>query len=324
MEWRRLKAALLTAGGVRVEGAPIDRYTSSSAAGPGSGGAGSFFFSDGIHRVRLTRTQESPIVLVHQGDGDVNISWRGAVIPGRLEDVGLHCPRQAYITVTGSCIFQCRYCPVPSLKGRRKTPGEVIAMIEAVADRIDAISLTSGVLSTCDEEEEYICTAILPQLRRFDLPIGVSIYPTEKTPARLHALGVAEVKFNLETATPELFALNCPGLDRKVIWRALTDSVARFGRGHVFSNLIVGLGETDQEIQVCIDELTRAGVIPCLRPLNPVAGLTGATRPSPDRLLGLAAYHARALELEHLDPTKALTMCTACTGCDLVPGRDTR
>jgi biotin synthase-related radical SAM superfamily protein len=322
MEWTRLKAELLTAGGVRVEGEPIDRFTSSSAAGPGAGGSGSVFFSDGTHRIRLGLNQKSTITLIHQGNGDACLHRGDEIITGRIEEIGLHCPRQAYITVTGSCSFQCRYCPVPSLRGRRKTTGEVVAMIEAVADRIDAISITSGVLSTCEEEENYICTTILPQLQRFHLPIGVSIYPTERTPGRLHALGIAEVKFNIETATDELFSENCPGLERSAIKKALTDSVPLFGRGRVFSNLIVGLGESDEEIYACIDELTRAGVIPCLRPLNPVAGLTGEGRPSPERLLRLADYHALALEREHLDPNLALTMCTACTGCDLVPGRD--
>lgn len=322
MEWNQLKAELLASGGVRVEGAPIDRYTSSSAAGPGAGGRGSVFFSDGTHRVRLGLNPESSIALFHQGNGEAHLCRGDEVITGRLEPIGLHCPRQAYITVTGSCIHQCRYCPVPTLQGRRKTPDEVVGMIEAGADQIDAISITSGVLSTCEEEEQYICTEILPALQRFHLPIGVSIYPTAGTPARLQALGVAEVKFNIETATPELFSKNCPGLSRDAIWDALHDSIPRFGRGHVFSNLIVGLGESDQEICDCIDQLTAAGVIPCLRPLNPTAGLKGAERPTPARLLRLATYHATALEREHLDARLALTMCTACTGCDLVPGRD--
>lgn len=322
MEWNQLKAELLASGGIRVEGAPIDQYTSSSSAGPGAGGRGSIFFTDGTHRVRLSLNPKSLVTLVHHGDGEALLCRGDEEITGRLESIGLHCPRQAYITVTGSCIHQCRYCPVPALKGRRKAPEEVVGLVGSVADQIDAISITSGVLTTCEEEEHYICTEILPPLERFRIPIGVSIYPTESTPARLQALGVAEVKFNIETATRELFSLNCPGLSRDAIWEALIDSVPRFGRGHVFSNLIIGLGESDQEVCACIDRLTAAGVVPCLRPLNPTAGLNGAERPTPERLLILASHHALALEREHLDPKRALTMCTACTGCDLVPGRD--
>ena len=35
-----------------------------------------------------------------------------------------------------------------------------------------------------------------------------------------------------------------------------------------------------------------------------------------------SAWRERALEEAGLDTREALTMCTSCTGCDLVPGRD--
>ncbi|WP_243671165.1 radical SAM protein, partial [Methanoculleus chikugoensis] len=70
----------------------------------------------------------------------------GEVVAGRLEPAALHCPpRQAYITVSGTCIFRCRYCPVPDLPGRRKGVDEIVRMVESVADRVDGISITSGV-----------------------------------------------------------------------------------------------------------------------------------------------------------------------------------
>ena len=62
-----------------------------------------------------------------------------------------------------------------------------------------------ALLGSIEEEEAYVCE-VIRHLAFFDLPIGVSIYPTEKTPDKLIALGVAEVKFNIEAATPELFA----------------------------------------------------------------------------------------------------------------------
>ena len=86
-------------------------------------------------------------------------------------------------------------------------------------------------------------------LRPFSLPIGVSIYPLPETPARLHALGVAEVKFNLEAATPEIFSQMCPGLSWEGVWEALRRYVQLFGRGRVYSNVIVGLGETDEDLE---------------------------------------------------------------------------
>ncbi|MDN7025291.1 radical SAM protein [Methanoculleus sp. FWC-SCC1] len=321
MDWRRLKAALLEQGSVRLAGEDADAYISRSAAGPSAGSAGSVFFAVGNRRVRLGIDPASPVTLVHDGGGVATLALGGERVWGRLEQAALHCPRQAYITVTGACIFGCRYCPVPSLAGRRKSVGEIARLVESVKGRIDAVSITSGVASTVEEEEEYVLE-VVRALRQFDLPIGVAIYPTPDSPRRLHDLGVVEVKFNLETATPALFAEICPGLDRDAVWEALRQSVALFGRGRVFSNVIVGLGETDEEIGQCIDELAWIGVIPVIRPLSPAADLADLPRPSAERLLGIFDLHKQALQRAGLHPEEALTMCSACTACDLVPGRD--
>ena len=62
--------------------------------------------------------------------------------------------------------------------------------------------------------------------------------------------------------------------------------------------------------------------IAVLRPLTPAGSLADRSRPSADRLLRLYKIHERILNGAGLDPGRALTMCAACTGCDLVPGRD--
>jgi biotin synthase-related radical SAM superfamily protein len=196
-----------------------------------------------------------------------------------------------------------------------------MGMIESVRHRITAISITSGVLQTIDEEESYVLE-VIKHLLAYNLPIGVSIYPTDQTPDRLKALGVTEVKFNIEAATPTIFAQQCPGLDYEQLWRVLDRSVELFGKGRVFSNVIIGLGETDGEMEACIKRLTSHGIIPVLRPLNPAAELNGTLRPSAERLKKIYGIHTRELAKAGLDPKEALTMCTNCTGCDLVPGRD--
>ncbi|HOI13873.1 MAG TPA: radical SAM protein [Methanoculleus sp.] len=323
MEWVRLKARVLETGSARLSGEPADEYVSRSAAGPSAGTSGSLFFSiGGGRRVRTGIDGRSPLEIVHRGGGAADLLIDGDVVSGRLEPAALHCPRQAYITVSGMCIFHCRYCPVPGLPGRRKEIAEIVRMVESVADRIDAISITSGVASSIEEEEAYVLE-VVAALRPFGLPIGVSIYPCPETPARLHALGVAEVKFNIEAATPELFSEVCPGLSWEGIRESLSSSVALFGRGRVYSNVIVGLGETDDDLERVMEDLAAIGVIPVLRPLTPAASLAGMPRPSAERLLSLCEVHKKILRRAGLDPRRALTMCAACTGCDLVPGRDT-
>ena len=321
MHWKELKAELLAVGSAHLTGEPADEYIARSAAGPGAGGAGSVFFAVGTHRVKFGLNPKSSIEIIHRGGGIADVYYGEHLISGKLLQPGCHCPDQAFITVTGSCIFKCRYCPVPLQGGKRKTIDEIMKMVESVRHRVSAISLTSGVLSSIDEEEDYVLD-VVKHLRFFDLPLGVSIYPTDQTPDRLKKLGVTEVKFNLEAATPELFATMCPGLNYDQIWRALDRSVQLFGRGRVFSNVLVGLGETDEDLENCIRKLTAHGVIPVLRPLNPVAGMTGSLRPSADRLNRVFSMHERALTEAKLDARGALTMCTNCAGCDLVPGKD--
>ena len=316
-----LKARLLEAGAARLEGEPADGYISASTAGPGARGPGSVFFSHGGRRVRLAIDPESSIRVMHRGGGEAVLSVDGKEISGILEKIALHCPRQAYITISSGCIFSCRYCEVPGHPPRRKSVDEIVAMVEGVADRIDAISLTSGVMGSVEEEERYVLD-VVQKLGKFGIPIGVSIYPTNESAERLCALGVREVKFNVETATDALFEKMCPGLSRDDIWRALAQSVPLFGKNRVFSNLIIGLGETDEQVEECIHDLTRMGVIPVVRPLSPAAGCRGYRRPSKERILSINRIHAEALCEAGLDPGAALTMCVACTGCDLVPGRD--
>jgi biotin synthase-related radical SAM superfamily protein len=321
MQWKELKASLLSHGSVKLTGEPAENYFAHSAAGPGAGGCGAVFFASGTHRVKLSINPVSPIEIVHYGNGAADLLFEGLRVRGNIIESGFHCPEQAFITVTGSCIFKCRYCNVPRLSRQRKSIPEIIRMVESVKDRISAISITSGVQSSVEEEESYVMD-VIRKLTRFNLPIGVAIYPTEETPDRLRALGVAEVKFNLEAATPALFETMCPGLDYDILWWVLDRSVRLFGKNRVFSNVIIGLGESDEEMKACIDKLASRGVIPVLRPLNPVAEMTATPRPSAERIQKIFSLHSQALIAADLDPRKALTMCTNCCGCDLVPGRD--
>ena len=321
MQWKELKARLLAAGSVSLNGEPAEQFIARSAAGPGAGGGGAVFFAMGSHRVKLALDPLSTIEIAHRGNGTADLYFEGNLITGRLLEPGFHCPDQAFITVTGSCIFGCRYCSVPKVSGRRKSIEEIMGMVESVRRRIHAISITSGVQESIEEEEAYVLE-VVKHLMVFGLPMGVSIYPTEKTPDHLKELGVVEVKFNLEAATPELFLKMCPGLDYDLLWQVLDRSVRLFGKNRVFSNVIIGLGETDAEMEACIRKLTTHGVIPVLRPLNPVAELVGTPRPSAERLDHIFVVHRESLAAAGLDAHLAHTMCTNCTGCDLVPGRD--
>ena len=111
---------------------------------------------------------------------------------------------------------------------------------------------------------------------------SVSQFTLKRTPFRLKSAGVSEVKFNLETATDHLFSVMCPGLSRVRHCRPC-DAVPLFGRNHVFSNIILGLGESDEEMAGCIENLCQNGIIPVIRPLTP-GDLADFQPPEPSRI----------------------------------------
>ncbi|MDR2855748.1 MAG: radical SAM protein [Methanomicrobiales archaeon] len=325
--WINTKADLLAAGTAQISGASWHQFVSQSIAGPGAGGDGAVFLNYHGHRVKLSLSKTGSVLLSHRGGGVVSFTLHNEQHIAKLEPASLHCPEQAYITISGSCIFSCKYCNVPSLAGRRKSNDEIVHMIQKQQEygSVRAISLTSGIMHSVEEEEENTVSVVTRLRDEFpELPIGVSIYPTEKSAMRLYEAGACEVKFNLEAATADILAKFCPESNRDVLLFALAASVPLFGKGHVFSNVILGLGESDQEMEACIYELCDLGVIPIIRPLSPHAELEaeGYHRPDSKRLLAMHEIMTKALGSAELDPSLCKTMCPRCGGCDLVVGRD--
>ena len=317
------KARLIAVGTVRLE--EPQQEGRASTAGPGAGGQ-SIFFQSGPHMVRLSVTADSPLRLESRPDGAAIVQDGREVACGRLVPPLLHCPGQAYLTVSERCIYDCKFCAVPRLKGGIKSQETVIQMVEEAAKTgsMQAISLTSGVENSPEQEGEKVA-AMVRELRRFGVPIGVSICPYPGVNRLLREAGAAEVKYNLECADRELFRRVCPGMSYQEIMDALVEAVEVFGKNHVFSNIIMGLGESDEVLRRTIDDLTKKGIIPVLRVVYPHplrADEAVMERPSTERLLDLARYLKEALEKNSLDGTAALTGCYRCTGCDLIPGRD--
>lgn len=317
------KALLLSVGTVQLAGPRAGGRA--STAGPGAGGQ-SIFFQFGSHLVRLSVAESSPLHLVSREEGVAIVKDGREIACGQLAQPLLHCPEQAYITVSERCIFDCKFCAVPKLKGGIKSHQTVLQMVDEAArtGHLQAISLTSGVEVSPFAEAERVA-GIVADLKRFGVPVGVSISPFPGVNQILKDAGTDEVKYNLECVDPELFLRVCPGISFQEIIDALQEAVGVFGKNRVFTNIIVGLGESDDLLRRSIDELTGMGVIPVLRAVFPHplrAGETWMQRPSAERLLELARYLKRALEKSGLDGAAAFTGCYRCTGCDLTPGRD--
>jgi biotin synthase-related radical SAM superfamily protein len=296
-----------------------------STSGPGAGGQSIFFWS-GERMVRLSVASGSPLRLDWRDEGVAILRGDEVIARGELVEPLSHCPEQAYITISERCIYDCKFCAVPKLMGGVKPLDEILGIVEAAksSGRLKAISLTSGV-EVSPENEAIRAAAVTRALRKFEVPIGVSICPTPGSSELLMKAGASEVKYNIETLDQELFKRVCPGMSLEGIMDGLRDGVRWFGRGKVFSNVIVGLGESDNVLRSGIDELVEMGVLPVLRAVYPHplrVGEAEMTRPSAERLLALANHLQRAMDKQGLRGDSAETMCYRCTGCDLVPHRD--
>ncbi|HWQ67145.1 MAG TPA: radical SAM protein [Methanospirillum sp.] len=322
----RTKAELLSIGHAQVDPAlQTPEYVGSSTAGPGAGGR-SVFFSAGGRRVRLSIRPESPLHISAQ-DEEVVIEKDGVIIAeGELERIGSHCPNQAYITVSEQCCFHCAFCPVHTLKGPVKSRERVLSIIDQVylTGDLRAISLTGGVEKSPDLELDRMTRLVEEVVREYDVPVGVSVYPTDKSSDELYAAGADEVKYNVETMDPAIFPRVCPDLSLDQVIRELTYAGDLFGKDHVSSNMIIGLGETDETVLAGVTQLAGIGVIPVLRAIaiHPSLPLPGAVRPSAERIFSLAAATKEILGKNGLSPLHARTMCLPCTGCDLIPDHD--
>jgi biotin synthase-related radical SAM superfamily protein len=324
----KIKAFLIAEGSVDIDEGVLGRITT-PASGPGAG-LRSFFLKFDGHRVRLGIRHGSRLKASLEGKEVVIRDEDKEIVHGYLEDAVAHCPGQAYITVSEVCIFDCQYCPVPLLEGSVKNLSDVEATISQIladpklADKLKAVSLTSGVEKSAQHEAERIAAIVHALRETYNFPIGVSVYPTPNSTKLLKDAGADEIKYNVETMDRELFEKMCPGLSLDFILEALKDAVRVFGRNKVFSNIIVGLGEDDQSIISGMHELVEIGVIPILRAVveHPLRVETSLRRPDADRLLRLARKERELLDEYGLRADIAETMCAACTGCDLTPHRD--
>ena len=204
------KARLLSVGTVQLD--RPHRTGRSSTAGPGAGGQSIFFQSEG-HVVRLSVVPSSPLRLQSSPDGAAIFAGELEVARGRLVEPLLHCPEQAYITVSERCIYDCKFCAVPRLHGGVKSKETVLQMVEEAAStgKMRAISLTSGVEVSPRHEAERVA-GIVRDLSSFGVPIGVSVSPFPGVNRILKDAGVVEVKYNLECVDRDLFGQVCPGI----------------------------------------------------------------------------------------------------------------
>jgi biotin synthase-related radical SAM superfamily protein len=349
LELARKKAELISVGCIYIPTEiKVPFPMSRSTAGPGAGTPGLVFSLENKMRAKLgvVKDKITKFELREVANDNTNkyqIYKDGELFIDNVQIVPtlLHAPSQAFINIASNCIFDCKFCASPHLdpndiKKPQYTNQDWADLIIKTSknNNFESVALTSAVPAspeqTVDDMLEII-TKVKTALGEA-VPIGVEPYVTELQELdRLHDVGATELKLNIQSYDRNIFELICPGLDFEKILKCIEYGVKVFGRNNVCSNLIIGLGETDEKVIAGIEHLAKMGAVVNLRALRTndynIPNLTEAIghKPepiSPDRIFKLAHAQKEIFEKYNLTTTSFKTMCHKCKCCDLVPEHD--
>ena len=285
-------------------------------------------------RVRLTLSENASLLLVKNGANDYNIQDldTNEIILNNvtIEQILSHAPEQLFFLLYKNCDNRCLFCPITYHTDNSHYSWEKMQkrILENLQYNIRSISVTTA--CPPDKKQDDIVDEMMDitqkarELTDKDIPIGASLKtPSRDQLSRLKESGISEMRLNLETYNPQLAKSLMPKKDINEILQSIEDAVEVFGKEKVSSNIIIGLGETDDDILQGVKVLSEIGALSTLYPYNPI-GLPNEKfkRPSAERIFNLAVEHKRILEKYKLNPLGARTMCCACAASHLYPGRD--
>lgn len=238
-------------------------------------------------------------------------------------------------TVVQKCIYwgtpeQCKFCGIELTRGEQtlsvKTPAQ-LAEVCAAAHELDGavdVTLTTGSLNRRDRGAYYISKCAAAIKDACGLPIQVQFEPPDDYAVldHVHDAGVDAVGIHVETFDPDVLEDVAAGKAKCGIegyFRCWERAVEVFGRGHVTTYVILGMGERPELI---VDGCRRAielGVYPFVVPLRPVRGtlLEDSPAPDPDYVAEIYRSVSSMLAeagLDHLDAGAGCARCQACSG----------
>jgi biotin synthase-related radical SAM superfamily protein len=333
------KAVLITGGDIKVDPnfKPPFRL-SRSTAGPGVGQPSIVLSFQGTRVKKAISKEEGEFELV--GESPYRLLRNGEPFLDYMEiqPVLYHAPEQAFFNLSQDCIFDCKFCNSPRLSRdytKDLDPDDIIDMVLEASTRPDfkAVALTSAVPDDPHKtvmRMAYVVSVLREKLHP-SVPIGVEPYIDDlKDIYRLKMAGADEIKINIETFDRDIFKKVCGKMDFQSIVDAIRYAGCVFGREKVCSNIIYGMGETDENVVEGVDTLARLGCVATLRALKiddlnrgPLEEVLGPLEPvTPERMVKLALEAKNSFTVFGLDPRNFRTMCHECTCCDLVPFKD--
>lgn len=207
-------------------------------------------------------------------------------------------PTTAYLMThtEDGCVGNCTFCPQaresPSSKSRLS---RVLWPTYPSADVLEALGRASEreLRRVCIQAVNYpgFFEDVHALLRGIgaatDTPVSLDTCPlTGEQMRKLKEAGLDRIGIPLDAATPGLFEkVKGSEVGGPFTWddhmEALREAVELFGRGRVMSNLIIGIGETEEEAANFIQALMDMGVQTALFAFTPIRGTNLQGHPQP-------------------------------------------
>lgn len=329
----KVKAILLSEGTIQLS-SDISEQELHSSTGNIVKNQWIFLRISKMSRVRLSLNNGSKLMLFKSKENDyyINdiITQKTIVKHITIERIMAHAPDQLFFLLYKNCVNRCSFCPLTYKNDNSHYDWDKIQ--QKIFDNLDyeikSVSFTTSYPSGKNQDElvEEIVNNILKTkaLLGKDIPIGVSLKtPSKKQLSLLKESGATEIRLNLETYNTSLAKTIMPKKDLNKILHSIEMAVDIYGKEKVSSNIIVGLGESDDNILKGINHLAEMGAIATLYPYDSIGKFDHIfKRPSAERIYNLAVEHKKILQKYNLNTLNTKTMCCQCAASHLFPGRD--
>jgi len=333
-DWARKKAELISDGKIYIPNDiklpyPLERST----AGPGAGSLSiTLSFNNKNIKLEVSRNQNESYSLQKDNTYSIIRKERKFLENVKIIPTAFHAPGQAFINLENRCIYNCAFCSLSKHRFLQDyDEDKFVDLIIKASKRSDssAVSLTSGVYPNNTKVIKMMCEIIQKVKEKLpDIPIGVEPYISKREEiVFLKKAGADEIKINLQIPDKDLFEKICPDFDYDNIMSMIEAAVGIFGRGKVTSNIIFGLGESDETVLKAVEILASKGVVPTLRKIrinkdNKKKLEEALSYKIPDtsseRILQLANEQKKILKKHNLTTKTFKTMCHPCGCCDIV------
>lgn len=242
----------------------------------------------------------------------IRVSSGSAIVLDLIEGILRAKPTTAYLLtyLEGKCTANCGFCSqAESSKSRADMLSRVAWPVFATKEVVLKLATATqrGIRRVCIQAlnypevlEDLLALVKKIRLQGIKVPISVSCQPLDKEEMKkLAKAGVERIGISLDAATKNVFdRVKGSSAGGPYDWDkhhdALSEAVDVFGKGNVSTHLIVGLGETEEDMikafQWCVDN----NIYPALFSFTPILGTTLEHNSSPTishyRRIQLARY----------------------------------